>query len=256
MLIFADNIRYLRTGREKSQQQVATDLQIQRDRYAKYEGNKADPPLEVLQKIARYYHVSIDILLSVDLRKVPLDELLKLEDNRILLPVKTDLKGENVIEIVPHKARMGYAMGYADPEFIESLQHISLPFLRNGKFRAFPGSGDSMPPHKDSSFIIGRYVEQLGDVRDGKTYILVTRNEGIVYKRLNKNGKNAMVALSDNSAYKPYEIKYSEILEIWEYACSIAMEEYDPDDLNPETIKGMLQDLRNELREIKQLKSK
>lgn len=256
MLIFADNIRYLRTGREKSQQQVATDLQIQRDRYAKYEGNKADPPLEVLQKIARYYHVSIDILLSVDLRKVPLDELLKLEDNRILLPVKTDLKGENVIEIVPHRARMGYAMGYADPEFIESLQHISLPFLRNGKFRAFPGSGDSMPPHKDSSFIIGRYVEQLGDVRDGKTYILVTRNEGIVYKRLNKNGKNAMVALSDNPAYKPYEIKYSEILEIWEYACSIAMEEYDPDDLNPETIKGMLQDLRNELREIKQLKSK
>jgi hypothetical protein len=47
------------------------------------------------------------------------------------------------------------------------LQHISLPFLRNGKFRAFPVDGDSMP-HKKGSFIVGQYVERLGDVMDGK----------------------------------------------------------------------------------------
>jgi hypothetical protein len=32
---------------------------------------------------------------------------------------------------------------------------------------------------------------------------------------------------SDNTIYLPYEIKASEILEIWEYACSIATNEFE-----------------------------
>jgi hypothetical protein len=76
-------------------------------------------------------------------------------------------------------------------EFMK-VQHISLPWLRNGKFRAF--RGDSMPPHKSGFFIVGRYVEKLGDVMDGKTYILLTKNEGIVYKRLNKTEKKCIAS--------------------------------------------------------------
>jgi hypothetical protein len=45
------------------------------------------------------------------------------------------------------------------------------------------------PPHKKGSFIVGQYVERLGDVMDGK-YIVITKSQGIVYKRLNKNGRN------------------------------------------------------------------
>jgi hypothetical protein len=43
-----------------------------------------------------------------------LEDLLKLGDNRILLPI-TDQQGENIIEIIPHKAQAGYLSGYADP---------------------------------------------------------------------------------------------------------------------------------------------
>jgi len=114
-----------------------------------------------LLKISRYFHVSVDLLISVDLRKVPMQDLLKLEDNRILLPIMVDPNGNNFIEIIPHKARAGYLSGYADPEFIQNLDQISLPFLREGKYRAFPIEGDSMPPHQEGSFIIGSYIEQL-----------------------------------------------------------------------------------------------
>ena len=102
-------------------------------------------------------------MLTADIRKVDVERLMQLEDNRILLPITIDNNGENVIEIIPHKARAGYLSGYSDPEFIEGLQHISLPFLKNGKFRAFPVSGDSMPPHKEGSFIIGRYIESIAE---------------------------------------------------------------------------------------------
>jgi len=250
MSLFSDNIKYLRGKKSLTQKGVADDLAITRARLLKYEDGTSQPPIELLKKISNYYHVSIDLLVSVDLRKVAIDDLLKLDDNRILLPITVDSQGENFIEIVPHKARAGYMSGYADPEFIENLQQISLPFLSNGKFRAFPVEGDSMPPHKEGSFIVGKYVEKLGEVMDGKTYILLTRNDGIVYKRLNKNGRN-LTLQSDNSIYKPYEVKASDILEIWEYACSIATKEFLPDDMGVENLKDMLREMRNDIVEMK-----
>jgi transcriptional regulator with XRE-family HTH domain len=250
MSLFSDNIRQLRVKKGISQEKLAQNLLITRGRYVKYEDGSSEPPYDILKRMSYYFHVSIDILLSVDVQKIPIEDLLKLGDNRILLPITVDQQGENIIEIIPHKAQAGYLSGYADPEFIESLQHISLPFLRNGKFRAFPVDGDSMPPHKKGSFIVGQYVERLGDVMDGKTYIVITKSQGIVYKRLNKNGRNALMLHSDNTIYLPYEIKASEILEIWEYACSIATNEFTPDDLSAESLKDMFRELRREIREV------
>ena len=253
MSLFSDNIRFLRIQKNISQEKLATALLIARARYVKYESGTSEAPYDILKRISKFYHVSIDLLLNVDLRKIDMDGLLKLEDNRILLPITTDTGGENTIEIIPQKARAGYLNGYSDPEFIEGLQQISLPFLKNGKFRAFPVSGDSMPPHRDGSFIIGKYVESLGEVRDGRTYILLTKNEGIVYKRLNKNGKNSLVLSSDNSFYEPYSVRASDVLEIWEYACSIATNEFEPDSLEPQSIRDMFNSLRNEIKALKHL---
>lgn len=253
MSLFSDNIRFLRIQKNISQEKLATALLIARARYVKYESGTSEAPYDILKRISKFYHVSIDLLLNVDLRKIDMDGLLKLEDNRILLPITIDTGGENTIEIIPQKAKAGYLNGYSDPEFIEGLQQISLPFLKNGKFRAFPVSGDSMPPHRDGSFIIGKYVETLGEVRDGRTYILLTKNEGIVYKRLNKNGRNNLVLSSDNSFYEPYSVRASDVLEIWEYACSIATNEFEPDSLEPQNIRDMFNSLRNEIKALKHL---
>lgn len=250
MSLFSDNIKHLRIKQKLSQREVAEALLINRDRYAKYEDGVNSPPVEILLGVSRFFHISIDLLLSVDIRKVSVEELLKLDDNRILLPIMVDRENNNYIEVVTHKAKAGYALGYSDPEFIESLQHISLPFLRNGKFRAFPIEGDSMPPHKDRSFIVGEYVENLGSVIDGKTYILLTRNQGIVYKRLNKNGKNGLILQSDNSFYKPYEVKVSDVLEIWKFACSISLDEFLPDDLGASSIREMFLQLQEQIKAI------
>lgn len=252
---FSDNIRYLRLQKKVSQEKLAEELLITRARYVKYESGASEAPYDILKRIAHYYHYSIDILLSVDIRKVDTNGLVRLEDNRILLPITVDREGENTIEIIPQKAKAGYLSGYSDPEFIEGLQQISLPFLKNGKFRAFPVTGDSMPPHRDGSFIIGKYVENLGEVRDGRTYIVLTKGEGIVYKRLNKNGRNSLVLSSDNTFYEPYTVRASEVLEIWEYACSIATNEFEPESLEPQSIRDMFLSLRNEIKALKKLQS-
>ncbi|MTG97229.1 MULTISPECIES: XRE family transcriptional regulator [Myroides] len=251
MSFLADNIRYLRAQKSMSQQKVADELVITRARYSKYEEGASEPPLEVLLRISRFFHVSVDLMISVDLRKVPMQDLLKLEDNRILLPIMVDsTTGNNYIEIIPHKARAGYLTGYADPEFIQNLEQISLPFLREGKYRAFPIEGDSMPPHQEGSFIIGSYIERLSDVRDGRTYIVITANEGVVYKRVYRIDEETFELHSDNTFYEPYTVKAYDIIEIWEYACSIATQEFKPEDLEEPDTKAMFKEIRYMLHNI------
>lgn len=254
MSLFSDNIKYLRMRRDVTQQSAADALDISRTRYAKYEDGANFPPPETLVALSRYFHTSIDLLLTVDIRKFPLEDLLKLDDNRILLPITVDRNRNNYIEIVTHKARAGYAAGgFADARFIaEELEHVYLPWLdKNQKYRTFPVDGDSMPPHNNKSYIVGRYIERLGDVLDGRTYIIITKNQEMVYKRLNRNGKNTFVLQSDNSFYKPYEIKYSDILEIWEYAGSIERENFNPQKQDPKSLETLIRELQKDMEEIK-----
>lgn len=226
MSIFSENIRYLRSKLGVSQQSVADSINITRGRYAKYEDSANSPSPEILISVSRYYKVSIDLLLTVDLKKYSIDDILRLPDNRIVLPIKVGKTGENKIEIVPHKGKMGYLTGYNDPEYIEGLQHMSLPFLRNGKYRAFPVEGDSMPPYNDGTYIIGKYIESKEHLKKGKTYMFVTR-DGIVYKRFGKLNNSGTFVSSDNIFYEPYEIEWKDILEIWEFAGSVNTKELE-----------------------------
>ncbi len=251
MSLFSDNIRNLRVQHKISQEKLAESLGITRGRYVKYEDGTSEAPYEILKKIAHYYHISIDLLLSVDVRKIPVDDLLQLENNRLVLPITVDNKGENFIEVVTQKVKAGYLNGYADPEYIENLQQISLPFLGLGKHRGFPVEGDSMPPHEDGSIIVGRYIEKLGEVMDGKTYIFITKSEGMVYKRLNKNKKNVLVVASDNSFYPAYEVKASDILEIWEYECNIGRTDRKPEISETVSVKEMFLELKREINDLK-----
>ncbi|WP_306565158.1 XRE family transcriptional regulator [Flavobacterium lindanitolerans] len=254
MSLFSDNIRTLRTKKGISQESIAKNLEITRERYVKYEYGTSEAPYDILKRIAHFHHISIDLLLSVDIRKIPTDDLLKLEDNRLVLPIMVDSQGENRIEVVTQKVKAGYLAGYADPEYIESLGHVSLPFLRNGKFRAFPISGDSMPPHKDGSLIVGRYLESLDEIADGSTHVLLTKDDGVVYKRVRRSGEGRYLLSSDNDFYAPYEIKSDNIIEVWAYAASISTREFEPDDLSPQTIREMFGQLRNEIIELKKNK--
>ncbi len=250
MSIFSDNIRFLRGKREKTQQELANTLKLTRSRYVSYEDGRSEPPIEILIKISKFFNLSIDLLVSVDIRKYPLEDILKLPDNRIVLPVIVDQLGNNSIEIVPQKASMGYLSGYSDPEYIESLQRISLPFLTNGKYRAFPAQGDSMPPFKDGSYIIGKYVENIDDLKPNKSYVFVTLNDGISYKRFISGNKKSITVAANNSFYQPYDIPLGEVVEIWQYASGIFPEDFDSTNFENYNLKDMFSELRNTITEL------
>ena len=186
--------------------------------------------------------------MGVDLTKLELDDLIKLEGNRVLLPIKVSTDNEDMIELVTQKASAGYLTGYADPEFIENLDTLSLPFLRRGKLRAFPIEGDSMLPLQDGSYVVGEYVERIDDFREGYTYVVVMRDTGIVYKRMfsDKENSDRVILYSDNEIYEPYSVRKKDIVEIWKFACSITLDEQNYRAPSIDRVISMLQRLKAE----------
>ena len=248
------NIAHLRHLKGISQEYLANDLNITRSRLSSWEEHRAEPPIDLIVKLSEYFAVSIDSMLKIDLTKVKdLRDLLKIGGNRILFPVMVDKEGKDLVELVPIRASAGYLQGYSDETFIENLPRISLPFTDAGKFRGFPIQGDSMPPLETGAYVVGKYVENISDVKDGKTYIVRTQNEGLVYKRLyNKIKEDGSIHLhSDNKAYHPYQIKPDEVFEVWSFVCSINATDSPISDL----IYNAIQNIQADVVDLKQQKS-
>ncbi|HPZ87895.1 MAG TPA: S24 family peptidase, partial [Flavihumibacter sp.] len=122
------------------------------------------------------------------------------------------------IQFVPVKAAAGYLAGFADPEFIDELNTFTLPMLAPGHYRAFEIVGDSMLPTPSGSVIVGEKIENLDAVKNSNTYIVVSRQEGIVYKRIMKSpkSKTKLTLVSDNPVYQPYQVEAADIVEVWQ----------------------------------------
>jgi Peptidase S24-like len=92
-----------------------------------------------------------------------------------------------------------------------------MPILSSGTYRAFEIVGDSMMPTPSGSVIVGEKINNYDDVKNNNAYIVVSKSEGVVYKRVvrsNRN-KNKITLVSDNPTYQPYEVKAEDVLEFW-----------------------------------------
>jgi len=207
------NLKYLRKLRGWTQEEFATKLQIKRSLLGAYEEERAEPRIEVLEIVGEMFKLTLDDLFLKDLSDTKGNYLAKRRAQKLAA-------GTNEIQFVPVKAAAGYLAGYADPEFIDELNTFTLPMLAPGQYRAFEIVGDSMLPTPSGSIIVGEKVEDINDVKNNFTYIVVSRNEGIVYKRVMKNNrsKNKYTLVSDNPTYQPYHVNGEDILEVWKAA--------------------------------------
>nr|WP_321221111.1 LexA family transcriptional regulator [uncultured Psychroserpens sp.] len=249
------NIKHLRTLKKLSQERFADDLGWSRSIVGSYEEGRSEPPIERLIDLSNYFNIPIDILVKNDLRRAKDTSFIQIGNKRVLFPITVSDDNEDLIEIVPAKASAGYLSGYDDPEYIEQLQKIKLPFLPTGTHRAFPIKGDSMLPVKDGAFIVAKFIESIDDIKNGRTYIILTKTDGLVYKRVylpNDDVDNLLLS-SDNKAYKPYLVSKEHILELWEFTCCINTQEYDEKELKMSNIISMFQELRVELEAVKNM---
>lgn len=258
---FSDNIRILRERISLSQAEISYRLGFSRSAWNNYERGISKPGLDDLFKIIGFFDISASDILETDLskhefyKKINADKKVNKNEhvnefNSDFKPKKypqnsslsivnddggdkyypstmpkvitVDTQGNENMVMVPVKARAGYLLGYGDPEFIQTLPAYRLPGLNNGTFRIFEVEGLSMYPTLNSGdLVIGSNVEQLGVIRDDRIHIVVTKNEGVVVKRvLNRlKSDDKLILKSDNykdrDLYPPIVCDPSDILEIW-----------------------------------------
>jgi len=214
MSIISSNIKFLRKKKGLTQQQFADQVGIKRSLVGAYEEERAEPKYDLLKTIASFFEISIDDFIkeTINEKWAPAPK-----GNLRILSISVDKDDNENIEMVPLKASAGYLNGYADPEYVAQLPKFYLPMFKQGTYRAFEIKGDSMLPLVSGTIIIGEYMENWGDVKSGETYVIVSKSDGVVYKRLGSKFKadKKLKLISDNPVYEPYEISGEDVLEIW-----------------------------------------
>jgi transcriptional regulator with XRE-family HTH domain len=258
---FAQNIKMLRKRKGRTQDDVAHALEMKRPTLSGYENGVAEPGISALMAFSEYYKVAVDTLIKVDLLLLPESQLSQLErgyDTFIrgsnLRVLSTTVNSENIenIELVNEKAKAGYRTGYADPEYVSILPTFNLPFLsREKKYRTFQITGDSMLPIPDGAFVTGEYVQNWSMIRNRQAYIILTLNDGIVFKvvenRINLDFRLRMYSL--NPVYEPYDLEISDVREVWRFVNFISDELPDPRMVADNLVES-IKDLRRDIQAI------
>jgi len=239
-MLFNNNIKVLRKRRGRTQDEVAFALEMKRSTLSGYENGVAQPNMDTLIRFSEYYGVAIDTLIKVDLSSLPESQFSQLErgydtyikgSNLRVLATTVGEDNEENIELVNEKAKAGYTTGFADPEYISILPTFRLPFLsKQKKYRSFQVSGDSMLPIPDKSYVTGEFVQDWHAIRNHHAYILLTREDGIVFKVVeNKMEKEGVLKLhSLNPVYDPFDIKINDLKEVWKFVNYISSEVPEP----------------------------
>jgi phage repressor protein C with HTH and peptisase S24 domain len=218
---FSQNLQYLRKSLEGkvSQEKMADELDIKKSTLSSYESGRAEPRYSDLLRLATYFKVSVDDLLTKDLGKTqPITPLPK--DRLRVLATTVNADNEDNIELVSVKAVAGYTQGFADLDYVSQLPTFQVPFLsKQKKYRVFTVQGDSMLPLQNGSLVFAEYIDNWENVKDGTICVVVTKEEGVVLKEIHNYlaTKNVLILRSTNDLYAPYPILGEEILELWRF---------------------------------------
>jgi len=214
--MLGENLKFLRKLHGLSQQELAKALSLPRTTLGDYERSHTEPNLAMLKKISKFFDVSLDQLIRIKLNKSNVD--IGKTDGLKVLAITVDEDNNSNIELVETKAAAGYLNEFTNPEYIKDLPKITFPNVPSGTYRGFEIQGDSMLPIEEGSIVICSYIERLADIKDGRTYVIVSEDNGVIYKRVTNNPKDKQLILSsDNETYRPYKLDYKDINEVWQY---------------------------------------
>lgn len=257
-----ENIKILRKRHKKSQEEMSAIFGLTRSSYSGYENGVAEPSFETLKLICAHYKISLDFLANTDFTKLSEADWEKRENGAHLdmrgkalrvLHFAVDEQENDLIEMIPAKARAGYTQGYADPEYLKVLPTFSLPFLsKEKKYRSFPIDGDSMPPVVEGSYVVAEYIQNWMSVKDGTPCIVVTKEDGIVFKLVTNQlaKEQSLILSSTNVLYKPYTIHANEIIELWKFVNYISPELPDVR-MDDEQLKQSISALQQEVHALR-----
>ncbi|AFK05134.1 helix-turn-helix domain protein [Emticicia oligotrophica DSM 17448] len=142
-----------------------------------------------------------------------------------------------------------YLVRYSDINFLKTLFSFSIPTLTHGEYRAFEAGEDFS---FEGALLIGSLVKNWHEILDGKNYVLVTKSQGIIYRRVYNQVKikGTLLLSTDNNRFPSSEIPFTDVIETWEIKAFVS--NILPEPITPYSKLGTLVDeMKFELERIK-----
>jgi transcriptional regulator with XRE-family HTH domain/signal peptidase I len=241
--------------RVKSSRQFAMQLEYLPQSLSEILKNRRDVTIELIRKAVEVYKMNPVYLFSGEG-----PHFMKEDDHKNfkVLTIVTDSQNDERIVHVPIPAQAGYASESSDPTFVQELPTYTLPDYKYkvGTHRSFDVSGDSMEPTLfEGDKVVCSYLEPTlweNSLKDSYVYVFVTKGDVLVKRVQNKIREEKCVTLiSDNAYYEPYDVKITEVVEIWYVRAKIS-----PFLPSPSNVKTMIKGEMDELRKTIQNQSK
>ncbi|RZS98905.1 helix-turn-helix domain-containing protein [Aquimarina brevivitae] len=217
MSFFGKNIKKIRSIKSLSQQAFAELFDLKRGTLGAYEEGRSEPKIETIIKIANYFSIKIDDLLTSELT---VNQLLKFKGD--LTTNVDEIKRERFpyIPCITEVTLQDYISNYNKETFINELPTIQLPLNPDKKFRAYTISNLEMTSHDKGFYpkdiVVGEYVPNdiIKKLNNG-TLVFALVNDQLLFRRLYVTNNKMAVLRADHKSIADEEFEIQSIKELW-----------------------------------------
>lgn len=217
MSLFGKNIRKIRSVKAMSQQAFAEIFDLKRGTLGAYEEGRSEPKTETIIKIANYFSIPIDDLLT---KELTVNQLLKFKgdiEDHFFEETKHDFIS---VPCITPEQQNDYIKNASLSSFINSLPSISLPNDNAKKKRAYIVDDLEMSTENGGLYpkdiVFGEWIPKsaFDTISPSHMYLILTSN-ALVLKRIYPKG-DTLTLTSDYKGIEEQHITTSEIKELWE----------------------------------------
>lgn len=191
--MFRVRLKELRESAGMSQFNFAKAFGVAQSTVGGWESGAREPKLDTMQKLAEFFHVTTDYLLSG-------------EDAS---PSKERIKKKGIKIPVLGRVRAGFPV-FATEEILD-YEEITQEMAATGEYFALQVKGNSMEPRFVEGDVV--IVRQQPDVESGEIAIILVDGEDSTIKRVSKH-KDGITLIPLNPSYPPIFYSNREIAEL------------------------------------------
>lgn len=216
MSFFGKNIRKIRSVKTLSQQAFAELFDLKRGTLGAYEEGRSEPKIETIIKIANYFSIPIDDLLT---RELTVNELLKFKSS---LSEQHELSHPETFKHIPcitEKNSKDYIANYQNRSFVQDMVQVTLPVDSSETMRAFVVGNLEMTNQNQGIFpkdvVLGTLLkkDKYKHIEDGSIVLVLTKHQLILRKTYLLD--NSLILKAEHQNVDEFKFAISEINEIW-----------------------------------------
>ena len=178
-------LKVLRSKAKQTQSDVAKAIDVDRTTYAKYESGASEPSIEMIQRLARHFGVTIAYLMG-----------------------EPEIANSGRYIRIPVLGRVAAGIPIDAIEEVIDWEDISVNEVGNGEYFGLQIQGQSMEPKISNGDVV--IVRRQPDVDSGDIAVVLVNGNDATVKRIKKSPQGVTL-IPSNPAYEPIYYSNEEV---------------------------------------------